>query len=423
VFIQPPLSCYKIAVSSRAQSTPLPGSFWLLWAGTLVDRLGSFIGPFLAIYLTEKRGLSIATAGLIVALYGGGSLGAGPVGGFLADRFGRRVALVFAMSATSLAMLNLALAHSIFHVAAATLFLGFVGSLYRPAVSAAVADLVGPEQRPRAFGLLYWANNLGFAFALPIGGALAGQRFSLLFTLDGGTSLVFALLVGIWFRDSRPAATGATAPGRAGGAYRDPLALAFSASCFLAALVLAQSFSTLPLQMRAHGIPLPAFGGLLAINGAMIVSIQPFSARLLAGIPRQRVLAGASLLMGLGFGVGGLAQTPLGFAASIAFWTLGEIALIPTAMSVMADLAPSTQRGNYQGLFSLAWSLSWCLAPVIGSQLLQRAGNTALAAACAIAGCVAAAGFLRVAARAGARWPHGLKSQETAPSLTASSAS
>jgi predicted MFS family arabinose efflux permease len=175
--------------------------------------------------------------------------------------------------------------------------------------------------------------------------------------------------------------------------------------------------------MRAHGVPLPLFGGLLAINGALIVSIQPFSARLLAGIPRERVLAGAALLMGLGFGVGGLATTSQAYAASIAFWTLGEIALIPTAMSVMADLAPSTQRGNYQGLFHFSWSLSWCLAPVLGSQILQQAGSAALAGACALSGCVASGGFLVMAARGGSRWPHGVRSPGAPQSLTASSAS
>jgi MFS family permease len=401
--------CYKIAVLAPSKLRALPGSFWLLWGGSLIDRLGSFVGPFLAIYLTEKRGLSVAQAGIVVSLYGAGSLAAGPTGGALADRFGRRAALVFALSSSALAMLNLALAHSILHVAAATLVLGFVGALYRPAVAAAVADLVAPEQRPRAYGLLYWANNLGFAVAIAAGGALAGQRFSLLFALDGGTSLVFALLVGLWFHESRPPLTApSSSSARAGGAYRDPLALAFAGSCFLAALVLGQSLSTLPLQMRSHGIALPAFGGLLAINGALIVTIQPFSAQLLRGIARERILAGAALLMGIGFALGGLAHTPALYALSIAVWTLGEIALIPNAMSVMADLAPSAQRGGYQGMFSFAWSLSWCLAPALGSLVLERAGEGALAIGCALSGCAGAGGFLAVAAWGGRRWPSGL---------------
>ena len=29
-----------------------PRTFWLLWAGTIVNRLGGFVIPFLALYLT-----------------------------------------------------------------------------------------------------------------------------------------------------------------------------------------------------------------------------------------------------------------------------------------------------------------------------------------------------------------------------------
>jgi hypothetical protein len=50
----------------------LPAAFWYLWTGTLINRLGAFVAPFLAIYLTQGRGLSASYAGLVVGLYGAG---------------------------------------------------------------------------------------------------------------------------------------------------------------------------------------------------------------------------------------------------------------------------------------------------------------------------------------------------------------
>ena len=37
--------------------------------------------------------------------------------------------------------------------------------MYRPVVSATIADVVSSEARPRAYGLIYWAVNLGASIA------------------------------------------------------------------------------------------------------------------------------------------------------------------------------------------------------------------------------------------------------------------
>src|SRR5574341_515736 len=72
----------------------LPRAFWVLWFGMLVNRAGNFVLPFLAIYLTQARGLSPAQAGIVLALYGAGAAVASPLGGYLADHAGRRATLV-----------------------------------------------------------------------------------------------------------------------------------------------------------------------------------------------------------------------------------------------------------------------------------------------------------------------------------------
>ena len=51
----------------------LPPQYWLLWAGTLVNRLGSFVVPFLTLYLTTQRLIPVSQAALMVSLYGAGS--------------------------------------------------------------------------------------------------------------------------------------------------------------------------------------------------------------------------------------------------------------------------------------------------------------------------------------------------------------
>jgi len=48
----------------------LPGTYWFLWAGLLINRVGGFAVLFLSLYLTAQRGASPALAGLIVGTYG-----------------------------------------------------------------------------------------------------------------------------------------------------------------------------------------------------------------------------------------------------------------------------------------------------------------------------------------------------------------
>src|SRR5207302_1744754 len=80
------------AMSLVARFAPrgLPRAYWWLWTATLVNRLGNFVVPFLALYLTEARHIGVERVGWIVGCWGLGSILSGPIGGALADRIGRR---------------------------------------------------------------------------------------------------------------------------------------------------------------------------------------------------------------------------------------------------------------------------------------------------------------------------------------------
>ena len=53
-----------------AEFRDLPRPFWVLFAGTFVNRVGGFVLIFLAIYLTEARRLTPAQEGAVIAAYG-----------------------------------------------------------------------------------------------------------------------------------------------------------------------------------------------------------------------------------------------------------------------------------------------------------------------------------------------------------------
>jgi MFS family permease len=374
----------------------LPRAYWFLWAGALVNRLGSFIVPFLSIYLTQQRGFSPVEAGMVVSVWGAGSLGAGPVGGLISDRFGRRHALILSLSMGAMAMLTLGLARATPHIVAATFALGFFGEMYRPSVSAAIGDLVPPSDRTRAYGFLYWAINLGFAIAPVVASLMVGRGFTLLFAADAATTLAFALIV--WARvpetrhhaDSDEQLLG----GRWVAPYSDGVFVAFLFVSFAAAMVFVQHLVGLPLDMAAHGIDAAHYGRIICINGILIVLVQPWAAVFLERFDKSRVLAFGALLVGIGFGLTGIARSPSGYALSIAIWSLGEIALLPIATAVLAELAPASLRASYQGGYQLVWGAAFLLAPGLAGAVISRFGAPALWAGCFVTGVLVSLGHL-----------------------------
>jgi len=380
------------AVATRLGGMPRP--FWVLWVGTLVNRTATFVRPFLILYLTGGLRLSLTTAGAVVSVAGFGSLVSQPLGGFLADRHGRRWALAGGMIGTAAAELALGYSRSLALTFVMAGVFGILVDLYRPAVQATVSDLVSPGERPRAYGLIFWAINLGFSIAMVLGGVLAQRGFIWLFWADAMTCVAFGLLVLRAVPETRPS----TLPGQAGPSFRlvlaDRLMLGIAGLALIYASIYNQATSGLPLAMQRAGLSAAAYGVTVAVNGLVIVLVQPLTVAWLSRRDHSRVIAAGQLLVGLGFGLTQLAGNVPEYMATVVVWTLGEIAVFTMTSALVADLAHRQMRGRYQGVIGLAWGGGGLIAPLAGASVLQHAGGTWLWSACAALGIVLFAGQL-----------------------------
>jgi MFS family permease len=168
----------------------LPPASWILFAGTFLNKFGSFVVPFLALYLTRK-GYTVAQAGIAIGAYGVGNVLATLCGGHLADHFGRRPTIVLSMFSGAAAMLLLAEARGFPAILVLAALAGLTGELYRPASSALLIDLVPAANRVTAFSAYRMALNAGFAFGPATAGFLADRGFFWLFAGDAATSALF----------------------------------------------------------------------------------------------------------------------------------------------------------------------------------------------------------------------------------------
>ena len=367
----------------------LPRLFWIMFAGTFINRVGSFVVPLFAIYLTQQRGYSPTRAGVVCSLWGFGSLCSGFLGGYLADRIGRRKTLLLGFAWGATAMSIVPLAESPLALALAAFHLGLAGDLYRPAFQAQVADVCTPAQRPRAYGLLYWAVNLGFAVALAVGGLLSRHGFQRLFVADAATTAVFGLIVFFVVPETAPARIASTRS-RLSDVLSDRTLLRLALTQALLGFVFVQSQVALPISLLARGIGPEVYGLVMAENGVLIVLLQPLWLRVVARYRRTRILALGALLTGTGFALNGPALGIAGAAFSVVLWTLGEIAASPVSPALVADLAPPHLRGRYQGVWQMSFGLTALIGPAGGMMLLERGGPMLLWVTCLGLGVAAA---------------------------------
>lgn len=361
-----------------------------MFAGVLVNRVGTFVAPFLVLYLTGERGLSPALAGGAFAAWGAGGLVATPLAGTAADRFGRRITLLTCMLGAAGAMTLLGAARAPWLIVVAAALCGATADSFRPASHAIVADIVAPEQRPRAYAMTFWATNMGFCIAALTGGVLAAQGWWLLFAADAATCATFGLLIFTRLPETRPQRAPDEEPGTFAGALRDRMLLVIAVLFLIQGALLFQAFSLLPLSMQADGLSPGAYGAVIAVNGVIIVLLQPYLAHRLRTRSRARVLAGALAVMGLGLWTTVLADRPAAFAASVVVWTFGEIGFAAVSLAVVADLAPIHVRGRYTSVATAASGLAFAISPLAGSALYETSGEGAAWAACGALGLIGA---------------------------------
>jgi MFS family permease len=389
----PPAATVSAGSRPARRRSDLPHLVWALAATHFVSRAGGLARSFLVLYLTQEQQLSLATAGAVVAAVGVGDVGSQLFGGWLGDRIGRRHTMLVGFLGTAVAIVALGSADTGPEIFAAAAGVGLMAELFRPAGSAAVADLP-PGQRFRAFGSLFWAANLGFSFATVSAGILAQNGYGLLFWINAAASIVAALIVWLWVPETRPPAPRRTRRAVLPVLLRDRLMIAMVGINVAYFTLFLQAFTTLPLVMSADGHGPATYGAVLALNGIAIVVLQPLAVRLLAGRDRSTVLAVSMLLAGVGAGLGTIVHSGAGYAGSVLVWTLGQIGVAVMFGATFADIAPADLRGRYMGIASATWSIGAVFGPLSGTLLLDHAGRTTLGAACAITGIALFAGQL-----------------------------
>jgi len=265
-------------------------------------------------------------------------------------------------------------------IAIAMLVVSAVVEAFRPAVMTSIAERATPQQKARAFALLRLAANLGFGIGPALGGVLASHSYRWLFVGDAVTCWAAALLLAVLPLGGRLRRADASAPEKAPrGPWRDGPFLAMTALTVVLASCLFQFFSTLPLYFREEiGLPESRIGVLLSLNALTIVAFEMVLIHAVRDVDRMRLSGAGAFLVCAGFALVPHGTTLGYLALTILVWTLGEMLVLPILNAVAAERAGRGFEGQYMGLYAMAYSVAFILAPVTGTFVYERLGPGAL---------------------------------------------
>jgi MFS family permease len=399
----------------------LPRGVWILFATTLINRLGTMALPFLVLYLTRSRGFTAGQAGFVVSVYGLTAILAGPTAGRLCDRIGTLRVLQASLFLSGLAVMAYPLGRGRASILPLTIVWAFTNEAFRPANLSMYAEVAGPSQRRMAFAVARLAVNLGMSVGPAAGGFLAMVSFPALFIVNGATSILAGLALTLWAgalgAPGAPARSTSGAPtGREmspWSAFADRRMLYFVAALLPVFLVFFQHEAAMSLYfVRDLGLPASSFGLLFTINTLLIIFLEvPLNLRM-AEWPHGRALALGAFLIGAGFGGMAFATGFRSVALTVVIWTFGEMILLPTSSAYAAEIAPAERRGSYMGLYTMSFSVAFAVGPWLGTLTLDRHGPAVLWGAAFLLGCLSAAMMARI------RWgPSHAADEQPAPVL------
>jgi len=384
------ITLYKDAFSGLSRD------IWLLTLVTIINRCGTMVVPFIAIYLTQELDFSYFQSGVIMSFFGAGSVVGSYIGGWLTDNVGHYRTMFWSLLLGGLALFSLMFIREFEMWCFGVFMVTAIGDCFRPASMAAVGFYSTEENRTRSLGLIRLAINLGFGIGPAFGGVLAAAfGYEWLFIIDGLTCMSAAFVFLAVLKDkNRPkkASTSATKDDILDdlsiakmetpipSPYKDKLFLYFVFFCFLNGIVFMQFVGTLPLYYKeALAFSDAEIGMLLAMNGIIIAVVEmPLIFILEKKANILWMIAGGIFLTGMCYELLTWSAWAGIAVLSMLCLTFGEIINFPFAASFSLSRAVEENRGSYMGLYGLSFSVGHIIAPVMGMKVVELYGYDTL---------------------------------------------
>ncbi|WNR44873.1 MDR family MFS transporter [Paenibacillus roseipurpureus] len=353
--------------------------------------------PFMAIYFAGSFGKG--WTGILLILSQTLSVFANLLGGYCADRFGRKRMMIIAATGQAVGYGVFALSASPWLALPFVSFLGFSfasfsGSLYWPASQAMVADVVDDADRAGVFAVFYTAANMAVVVGPLLGSLLYTDNPYLVLAAASVFCLALALFMSRRLHETMPKQLAEQHRARRDLPWYKAIAVQFrdyrviaTDRVFLlfviAGILLSQTFMQLDLlfpvflketvsmttllhfqdwHWQVTGTQL--FGVIVSENGLFVALFTVIVTKWMMKYRDRYVFIGGSILYAFGMVLFCQMSTFMGFTLAIAVFTLAELMSAGPQQAFVSRLAPEHIRGQYFAAASLRYTIGRTLAPL-----------------------------------------------------------
>jgi MFS family permease len=342
-------------IQTRLGFSGVPRAAWVLLAGNILDNLGlGLFFPILPLFV-EGRGGGPVLVGIIGASALLGNLLVQAPGGWLADRFNRRLIVIVSMAAYGLFFLVYLIPVPVNALIGIRFVHAALGGFYMPAARALLADLTPVELRATVYGHWQGSSMGGFVVGPVIGGGLALFGLNLVFAGSAiaclaGAAMLVSLPRQPLVREPSVSAGGSSAmiprglllallPAVLAGAAWGYLGGVYNAIWVLYMTALGSSPLVAGLSVSVYSLPVLLFSGAAGRLG------DRFGIRTMVWVALF-----FSGLCAIAFGL--TRSIPVVMVLSF-FEAVGTLGGMPAVYAEISRAVPASQQGRAQGIFGM----------------------------------------------------------------------
>ncbi|MFN5620399.1 MAG: MFS transporter, partial [Flavobacteriales bacterium] len=363
----------------------LSRAIWLLALAQFINRAGSMVVFFMAVYLRDDVGLDLAQVGVVMACYGVGALVGVYAGGKLTDRIGHQPVMVGSLLGGFIMFMLASQVDGFYALCIVMFLLSAFGDGFRPAGMVAISHYSNKDNYTRSVSLYRLAINLGFSIGPAIGGLLAAIDYQYLFWADGGTCLMASVFVYFFLPSSSvnhqdSEVEGSAVKSEERTPWKDRAFLIFLPLVTIYAIAFFQLFSTMSLYYKNHeGFTEGQIGGILALNGFLVAAVELV---LVSKIEHRgsiyRWIIWGTLMLTASYGLILFLHGIYWYLFIITIVSFSEMFVMPFTNTFMNSRSGKANRGQYASLFVMAWSAAHVFTPIIATNIMESMGYAAL---------------------------------------------
>ena len=326
---------------------------YVLCFGRFVTAMGAMVRPMLTMILSQKLGMNAVQVAWITALMGILTIPANLIGGKMADRFNKKMNIVYLDMISVISIVLMFIAST-------------CQNMENPSYNSLTADITLSKDRERGYSLQYLTANLGGVMASAVAGFMFRNYLWLAFLLSGisiGTSSVM-----IYFFVQNITPEKEESDGNAiyqAERHGESLLTILKENRLVLLFILITSGYTALYQMYNYLFPMDLirlhgdtgaviFGTVTSINCFIVVLLTPFITQILkrSSEPKKTIYGLLLTLVGYVMFILFSGHIPFYYAAMVVL-TWGEISYMLAESPYMTRRIPSSHRGRIHGLMEI----------------------------------------------------------------------